>query len=920
MQKFFFVFLFSNLLSANQLYAQQTLIQYLSGRDSDHPVNWEFYCTGGKDSGKWTSIPVPSCWELQGFGNYNYGREKPELHSNEKGYYRYRFQVKPEWKGRQINIVFEGSMTDTKVKINGKIAGKIHQGAFYQFKYDITPLLFFNHTNELEVEVAKQSANESVNRAERQGDFWIFGGIFRPVYLEALPKTYIERTAISALADGQFRMEVFLKNAESNSIIEAEIEKAGKTQKLKAISVPVKKGEAVIVLNQQYKDVDLWSPEFPNLYRVKISLKNEKRKVVHIVNEKFGFRTAALRPGDGFYLNGEKVKFKGVNHHSFWPETGRSTSKAISLLDVALMKDMNMNAVRMSHYPPDIHFLNACDSLGLIVIDELTGWQAHYDDTTGHRLVKEMVIRDVNHPSIVMWANGNEGGFNRNLDGDYALYDPQKRLVIHPWEKFNGTNTKHYPDYNFLENLALYSNTVFFPTEFLHGLYDGGAGAGLNDYWKTMQNAPLSAGGFLWVFADEGIVRKDLEDSIDTHRNYGPDGIVGPHREKEASYFAIKEIWSPVIIEPVMMNTNFNGKLAVENRYLFTNLNQCTFQWKLISFDKDNFKSRVQDSGKVFVPSIQPGEKKWIDLQLPSGWPSVDVLYLTAFDPHHREIFTWSWPIRNPAETVVKFSKPSSEQDIRLADAQDELIITGSDLKFHFNKKTGYLQKVERGDTVLSLSGGPVLAGLEQQMETFNWKTEGKIVIVEAAYKGKDNWLKVKWTFEPERPARLNYSFQQSGEADYIGITFQYPEQKVKGMQWIGRGPYPVWKNRLKGLLFGIWEKAYNNTIPGESWNYPPFKGNYAEVYRVNVKTTEIPFTVFTESKNLFFQMLKPSDPKGASNDNTTVKYPGGNIGFLHAIQAIGTKFHPARKLGPQSQPNIAQNAPYEGTLWFDFR
>ena len=105
-------------------------------------------------------------------------------------------------------------------------------------------------------------------------------------------------------------------------------------------------------------------------------------------------------------------------------------------MDVKLMKEMNMNAVRMSHYPPDQHFLDVCDSLGMFVLDELTGWQAKYDTIVGRKLVKELVVRDVNHPSIVIWDNGNEGGFNFALDGDYAKYDPQDRLVIHPWEHF----------------------------------------------------------------------------------------------------------------------------------------------------------------------------------------------------------------------------------------------------------------------------------------------------------------------------------------------------------------------------------------------------------------------------------------------------------------------------------------------------
>ncbi len=123
----------------------------------------------------------------------------------------------------------------------------------------------------------------------------------------------------------------------------------------------------------------------------------------------------------------------------------RTSSKQLAIDDVKLMKEMNMNAVRMSHYPPDQYFLDVCDSLGMFVLDELAGWQKFYDTPTAQRLVKQMVERDVNHPSIVLWDNGNEGGFNKDVRGDYALYDPQKRTVIEPWSIINGTNTKHYP-------------------------------------------------------------------------------------------------------------------------------------------------------------------------------------------------------------------------------------------------------------------------------------------------------------------------------------------------------------------------------------------------------------------------------------------------------------------------------------------
>jgi len=196
-------------LSLGFALAQNTVIQYLSGDGSGNTVPWKFLCTGGMNANKWTSIAVPSCWELQGFGKYNYGFAKDSVKGKEQGLYQYQFDLSKEWKGHEINIVFEGVMTDAEVKINGISAGAIHQGAYYSFKYNISSLVKYDQKNLLEVTVSKHSANSSVNDAERKGDFWIFGGIFRPVFLEILPQTNISKWQINAKADGSFQAKFF---------------------------------------------------------------------------------------------------------------------------------------------------------------------------------------------------------------------------------------------------------------------------------------------------------------------------------------------------------------------------------------------------------------------------------------------------------------------------------------------------------------------------------------------------------------------------------------------------------------------------------------------------------------------------------------------------------------------------------------
>ncbi len=895
--------------------AQQSIVKYLSGIDKDNTVQWDFMINKGMKSGKWTTISVPSCWEQQGFGTFNYGEDR--INPDETGMYKHTFKTEPAWQHKKIFIVFDGSMTDTEVKIDGSLAGPIHQGAFYQFRYDITDVLKPGTQHLLEVTVNKKSANNSVNRAERQSDFWLFGGIFRPVFLEVVPTTFIERVAVDAKASGSFGMQVFTKNTTKNQSIEIQLQELNG----KNVGLPFKaKAVDSAYLKNNFNGIKKWNVEEPNLYNAIISIK-EGTKTIHTIKQRFGFRTVEFRPQDGFYVNDVKIVMKGVNRHSQWPESGRTLSRAVHLMDIGLIKDMNMNAVRMSHYPPDREFLDLCDSLGLFVLDELTGWQKAYDTIVGRKLVKELVIRDVNHPAIIIWDNGNEGGWNRALDGDYTLYDPQKRFVMHPWERFNGTETKHYQDFNYVTNAVLYGTEVYYPTEFMHGLFDGGHGAGLDDFWNEMMKHRGFAGGFLWSLHDEGVVRTDKGNIIDVAGNAAPDGIVGPHREKEASYFTIKEIWSPVYINTKTIPKQFNGKIEIENRYLYTNLNQCKFEWKIVALPKAgeaDSKEKIIQKGTAVSPSLAPGEKGYLNIKYPPT-TDADVLYLTGYDTKGKIIFTWSWALTQPVDIAKQAINIPAHSAITAIEKAGAIEINCDGIVYSFDTATGFLQKVFNGKNEISFSGGPALAGVKLTLAGFHHYKKDDTYIVQPDY-GETKY-DVKWVFQSGKLPKLEYSYSQRGAVDFMGITFNFPEEKVNGMQWMGRGPYRVWKNRLKGQQFGVWEKAYNNTVTGESWNYPEFKGWHAETYWVTLQNKEADFTVYIDQPNIFLEMLHPEKPKAQKNENTSPPFPEGNIGFMNAISPIGTKFQAATLLGPQSQQNIFMNyTPISGSLYFDFR
>ena len=897
--------------------AQKTEILYLSGLDKDRTIQWDFFCTNGRNSGKWSKIAVPSNWELQGFGSYLYG--KPNMTANEKGLYKYEFTVSKNWKKKKVYIVFEGSMTDTEVKINGKSAGAIHQGAFYLFKYDISDLLNYESKNLLEVTVSKESTNESINRAERLSDYWVFGGIFRPVYLEAVPLQFIDRIAIDAKADGSFYMDVFTAGISKAKTVKAQLQTLDGKSFGSPLSAEITENKGKTTIKGSFTNPALWNPEFPNRYQVLVSIMDGK-KAVHQVTQRFGFRTVEVRLSDGIYVNGQKIIFRGVCRHTFWPSSGRTSSKQIAIDDVNLMKDMNRNAVRMSHYPPDQYFLDVCDSLGLFVLDELAGWQKFYDTPTAKRLVKQVVERDVNHPSIVLWDNGNEGGFNKDVRGDYALYDPQKRTVIEPWAIINSTNTKHYPGYKYVENVLNNNKEIYFPTEFLHGLYDGGLGAGLDDYWNLMMSKPLAAGGFLWVFADEGVERRDLNDSIDTNGNSAPDGILGPYHEKEGSFYTIKEIWSPVNFKKVAITPDFNGKFIVTNRFLYTNFKLCKYSFELVKFGKTFPKFEIQkQSGTVQSPDIAVGDSGMLNLNLPADWKSYDVLYVTATDQYGRNINTWSWNITQPKGFISRLVV--TNQDKVTATERDSLLILSSGKTVvTFNNKTGFITGVLNNNRTISFNNGIQFAGFNATFKGMKHYASGNSYVIELL---SDSTCNAKWTMLPGGWLELNYDYLPKGSLDYAGITFSYPENLVTGATLMANGPYHVWKNRLKGTQFGVFNKEYNNTITGQTWNYPEFKGYYSNFYAVEIQTKELPITVVSATSDLFLHLFTPGAAKSSRGVRGEVNppFPSGNISFLHGISGIGTKFSSAAAEGPQGQKNVydGKSEPLKGTLYFRF-
>jgi hypothetical protein len=926
------------ILATTWSFAQETEKVYLSGKGYDDTVEWDFYCSDGANSQKWSKIGVPSQWEIQGFGEYTYGRwykQRGKTPSDETGHYKTTFNAPVDWENKTINIVFEGVMTDTKVMINSQQAGDIHQGGFYRFKYNISDKIEFGEENTLEVFVSKHSENRSVNAAERMADWWLFGGIYRPVFLEILPKSHIAQVKVDPKADGSFTAELKLENIGDDTVLRYFITDMN-SKKFPVYETYIDKNSTTVSISTRWEGIKPWTTETPNLYDLTVELISSDKKI-HTITERIGFRTIEVRPKDGIYVNGTKVILKGVNRHTFWPEGGRCTSKEISINDATLIKEMNMNAVR-SHYPPDEHFLDACDSLGIFYIDELAGWQNAYDTEVGAKLVKEMIDRDVNHPSIILWSNGNEGGWNYNTDPLFTKYDPQNRDVIHGWADFDDIDTHHYPQYQTGVHRFNDGEKIFMPTEFLHGLYDEGHGAGLDDFWEKWTSSPLFAGGFLWAFNDGAVIRSDLNDSLDSDGQHAPDGVVGPYREKEGSFFTIKEVWAPVQFEPLMITPSFNGEFLISNTYLYTNLDQCKMSYEVTTIPSpwNNEKAESIAKGNITLPPIHPGETRKVKMEVPGNFFNGDVLSITATDPHGKEIYTWTWPIKQPEnyfnnKTIVLGTGAATVQK-----SGNTVTLSASNTSISFNSTNGMIEKVETAKGVLPFKNGPVPIGMKAKFDRFETRTEGNKAVFTAWYQGGID--SIRWAMHPDGKLKmhmisLNKATNDggfdggyvSGSIDLWGITFDFPEEESTGIEWFGKGPYRVYRNRIKGTTYNLWQKDYNNTITGESFanlEYPEFKGYHANMYWATIGTkNNVPMTFATENSNMFLRLFTPEEPAGTLRRSLPY-FPEGDLSFLYEINAIRA-FKPTSQMGPQSEPSsIRIKKGDEGIsmkIWFDF-
>ena len=702
----------------------------------------------------WTDIKVPGNWEVQGHGvaiytNHGYefqprNPQPPTLpEANPVGVYRRDIDIPADWDGRDIYLHLAGAKSGVYVYINGQEVGYSEDSknsAEFLINKFVKP-----GKNVLTLKIYRWSTGSYL---ECQ-DFWRISGIERDVFLYSQPKAALKDFRVTSTLDdtykdGIFKLGADLRNngsAASNMALVYELLDAkGNVVATGEKTADVAAGETrTVSFDQTLPGVKTWTSEAPNLYKLVMTVK-ENGKVNEIIPFNVGFRRIEIKPieqlaGNGkpyvcLFINGQPLKLKGVNIHEHNPATGHYMTEELMRKDFELMKQHNLNTVRLCHYPQDRRFYELCDEYGLYVYDEanIESHGMYYDLKKGGTLGNNpewlkahmdrtinMFERNKNYPSLTFWSLGNEAGNGYNFYQTYLwLKDADKNIMDRPvnyeraqWEWNSDMYVPQYPGAQWLEAMGKRgSDRPIAPSEYSHAM--GNSNGNLWDQWKAIYKYPNLQGGYIWDWVDQGI---DAVDENGRHFwTYGGDygvntpndgnfccnGIVSPDRTPHPAMAEVKYVHQNVAFEPV---DPANGKFLVKNRFYFTNLQKYMISYtikangKTVKGAKMSVNVEPQGSKKITIPvsglKSKPGTEYFIYFNVTTTEPEplIPVGHEIAYEQFRLPV--------EPSERTFATGGPT----LKVSAEGNELSASSSKVSFVFDKKTGLVSSYKVGGT-----------------------------------------------------------------------------------------------------------------------------------------------------------------------------------------------------------------------------
>ena len=825
------------------------------------------------DDSRWDEIPVPSNWEMLGYGTpiysnvtYPFRNHPPFIQSqngftnmtepNPVGSYRRTFSLPAEWKDKTVLLHFDGAYSAIYVWVNGQKVG-YSQGANNDAEFDITPYVKAGKENLLAVECYRWSDGSYLE----DQDFFRLSGIHRDVYLKAVPKLHIRDLYLTAdfndaLSEATLDVRASILNGTSKAsaatlrtiLTNAEGREVGRaTDDICAIA---KADEGDIHSSIAVHHPQLWSAETPYLYTVDFELLDAKGEVLEATTQQYGFRKIEIRDARVF-INNQRVFFKGADRHDTHPKYGKAIPVESMIEDILLFKRHNLNTVRTSHYPNDPKMYALYDYYGIYVMDEadqechgnhsLTrnpSWEGAYVDR-GVRMVE----RDKNHPSVIFWSMGNESGGGANIT---AMYNAMKAIdgrIIH-YEGMNqqaDIDSRMYPSVpDMIRQDRMPSNKPFFLCEYAHAM--GNAIGNLAEYWDYIENESVRMiGGCIWDWVDQGLNKLgEPDDHFYFGGSFGDspndndfccNGIVTPDRKVTAKLLQVKQIYQYIGF------TLENDGVLVKNKYAFLNLNQFALHYTIL---KDGVSVR---EGDLALPSCAPGNSCVLPLPISEtiGDDTTSEFHVNLAVSLRRDcvwadaghvVASAQLPVR---EIIQEFPiNPISLYENLAAHIEDgrTLVLSNGRDEITFDTRRGLLTglRYDGGDNLIHRGQGPALytyrtisndrhdwADTESHVSKFDWKLTpsgrgGAIITV----------IRSSQTPRTVINDTTIYLVHHDGTVDVQATfvtadDFRLPRLGLQAMlspslenvSWYGRGPIENWPDRKDAAYVG----RYTSTV-----------------------------------------------------------------------------------------------------------
>jgi beta-galactosidase len=739
------------------------------------------------DDSAWADIRVPGNWELQGFGMpiysnsrypFAYDAKDPRAQRNDNpvGSYRTMFEVPRAWAGRRVLLHFGGVDSAFYVWVNGRRVG-YSEDSRTPAEFDVTEHLGPGR-NLLAVEVYRWSDGSYLE----DQDMFRLSGIFRDVYLWSTAPAHIRDFEVrtdfdAAYRDATLKTLVAIQNTGqsggSKSVTLQLLDADGREVCPPASrTVRIAPGaEQRIPLSVPIRGPRRWSSETPYLYTQLLTLKDADGRVLEVIPSRVGFRTVEIR-GGRVLVNGQAILFKGVNRHEHSPDLGHYVERAWLVRDIELMKQNNINAVRTSHYPNDPEWYALCDEYGLYVMDEANieshayglgpenrlandlAWQpAHLDR------ISRMVERDKNHPSIITWSLGNEGGDGPNFAAGYQWVkqrDPSRPVHYQGSTRRGGSNSDinsfFYPTpTDIVERAKQRPAMPLIISEYSHAM--GNSSGGLKEYWDIFYSGTNAQGAFVWDWVDQGIrqpiptaARREgdsrssffayggfWEDRVGVHNdgNFCQNGLVGADRTPHPGLRAIKYVYRYIHAMPVDLAA---GTIAV--RSWFDEINPKDLiagSWEVMA------NGRVIAAGPMPEIDLAPRQQKTMALGLPKLQAEPGVEYFlnvsfslkreTAWAVRGHEVAWEQWPLPlppAPPSPPVVSDVPAPSWPLWLAESAPLVRVTGREFALVFDRLNGVMTSYSyRGVKLLERGPLPDFWRAPTDNDAGAWKSLG---------------------------------------------------------------------------------------------------------------------------------------------------------------------------------------------------